>query len=129
MAYEYADLDPIPERSSGQYSCVLKDETGAAITTARLTSLELTLVLRGTSTVINSRSKVSVLNTNGGALTDEGVFTWQFTPADTAIVSTSSPAVEDHIAAFSAKGDAGALERNWAVLMRINNIPQIPMVT
>lgn len=126
MSYAYEELDPIDERSSGTYECTLHDQAGDAITTARLTSLKIKLVERTLGTVINSRNEQSVLNVNGGALSALGVFTWTFGPLDTAIIGTGNPAVEEHLAIFSLKGDSGALERNWAVLMRINNIPHIP---
>jgi hypothetical protein len=82
------------DRVAGEYRFTImrKDDT---ILTA-LTTLTLTLTLKGTATAVNGRNKQDVLNANNVTFA-AGVVTWSIQPADNALAGDAD---ETHMALF-----------------------------
>lgn len=109
------------ERTSGAYSCVLKDAAGAFPT---LTALTLSLIHLPTEAAINARDKQSILNVNNGTYAPAtGVVTWLPQPADMAIVGTGGQTYETHRAIFQATWTGGG--KTWYVDFRVENLQTI----
>jgi hypothetical protein len=82
---EWTTEDAIGEDSSFSWRGKLRDEDGAAIPPASVTSIIGTLV-DGDGVVVNSRNNQDLLGVNGGSLATIGSDTWfrmQFTADDT----------------------------------------------
>lgn len=109
------DLGRVRERSTGRVTAVMKDELGAVIPAASMTSLKLTLYDVLTGTVLNARDAQNVLNANDVTLDATGTLVWQVRPADHALVGTSPRALEKHRAVFDFTWASGA-KRDWHAL-------------
>lgn len=91
------------ELSSGVYTATLTDENGDAVPASAINSLKLTLKDVDSGTIINSRDRQDVLNTNNVTVhATSGLLTWTIQPADNAIVSASKADgdIERHLAVF-----------------------------
>jgi hypothetical protein len=75
----------------------LKDESGALINGASLSTMSLTLYNVVDNAIINSRNAQSILNTNGGTIDGSGNWTLTLSPADNTVMDQSA-ASEDHVA-------------------------------
>lgn len=105
------DLGHVRERSSGVYSAQLLDQDGVAIPAASLVTLTLTLSVKDTGDIINSRSAQNVLNTNNVTVDASGNLVWTVQPADHAVVATGRK-VERHRAVFDFTWSSGT-KRDW----------------
>lgn len=99
--------EPFLEKTSGQMTGTLTDETGAVVPAASLTTLTLTLFDLASGTILNSRDAQNVLNTNNVTVSALGVLVWTIQPADNAIVNDNL-ARETHRALFQWTWSAGA---------------------
>lgn len=98
------------EGSTPRYRGTLRDEDGVAIPGSDLYSLTVTITDKETGTVINGRSGVNCLNTNGGSVSELGVFTFQFVRDDMAVLDATleDGQTEDHLVYFAWQfGDDG----------------------
>ena len=89
-------MDPItdlpgrfPAGASLVYSCTLTDSDGQGIPASDLTSLTLTLALRGSGEIINNIERSNILNTGRGVVDAEGNLTVTLLPEDTAFVGAT----------------------------------------
>jgi hypothetical protein len=77
----FAAGDAIPEDSSAVYRTTLLQPDDSPVLTGQVDDIRLTLRDIRSKQIVNSRNSVSVLNRNGGTLTD-GQFEMLFDPAD-----------------------------------------------
>lgn len=105
------DFGRVRERSSGVYTAQLLDENDDGIPAATLTTLTLTLYVKDTGDIINSRDAQNVLNTNNVAVDSSGNLTWTVQPADHAVVATGRK-LERHRAVFDLTWSSGT-KRDW----------------
>lgn len=113
------------ERSTGVVTAILRDETGAPVAKASMTSLTLTLYERTTGAILNSRRNQNVLDANNVTMgVADGLVTWALQPADMAIVSQLT--AEAHVALFVAKWSGGTKERPWQVILPVVNYQYAP---
>lgn len=104
------DMGRVRELSSGVYTAQLLDENGDPMPGASLSTLQLTLYVKDTGDVINSRNAQNVLNTNGVTVDSSGNLTWTVQPADHAV--TANRKVERHRAVFDFTWSSGT-KRDW----------------
>lgn len=79
----------------------LRDEDGAVVPAASLTTLTMTLFDLKTRQYINNRSAVNALNANNVTVTSGGVVTYQMQAADNAIIGTQPDGTkQEHILQF-----------------------------
>lgn len=74
--------EAVSEQSTSLYATQLKDEAGANIELASISTMTLTMQ-DALGNVVNSRNAQSVLNANGGTVSSSGAFTFTVTPSDT----------------------------------------------
>lgn len=116
----------VKEKSTVKYTATIKDETGAAIPAANLSSLVLTLwnMSDPLKAVINSRSAQNVLNANNVTVDSNGLVTWTMQPADNAIQITTNR-VERHRALFVFTWASGAKQGAHEVDFDVLNIEKL----
>lgn len=115
----------VNEGVTARYQGVLKDETGAVIPAASLSTLTLTLYRKTSGEIINGRNAQNVLNANGVTVDVNGNLTWTMTPADNGVTSTTV-AAEMHIALFEWTYNAGNKAGNhevWINVLQLANVP------
>ena len=106
------DLGRVREKSSGKYTAVLKDETGAVIPASALTAITLTLYDLATNAIINNRDGQNVLNANNVTIDNSGNLVWSVQAADHALVRTSGRPLEKHRAVFEYTWSSGT-KQDW----------------
>ncbi len=117
--------DPIPEKTTPRLTGVIRDEAGAAIPAASLTTLTLTLYnLDAAQTIINARDAVSILNANGGTVDSSGNMAFPMTAADTALVDATQ-GEEAHVALIRWTYNAGAKAGLQEILHRVQNVAKV----
>lgn len=115
----------VQERTNGAYEATLLDEDGVAISLASIDSITLTLIDEDSGDVVNGRSAQNVLNANGGTMhATSGLFRWEWSPADTAIVGSAPPGdPERHLATFTVT--AGGTQDHREVVLVITNLRSV----
>jgi hypothetical protein len=103
----------IEEGESMNIGISFHDMAGVAITKANLITLTITLIDVATSTVLNSRNGQSILDANGGTVTNDGVLTMRLDAADAPMVGTASR--ESHLARFTWTWNDGVSVRTGKV--------------
>ena len=83
----YRKAYPIKEKQTGIYAFTMKDEAGAVIPAASLTSLTLTVYSLQSGAIVNSRNAQNVLNANNVSVSEGGVVTWIQQIADVTILN------------------------------------------
>lgn len=117
--------DIVGEKTTCRITGALVDEAGAALGSAGLTTLTLTLyALTDTLPIINAVSAVNVLNTGRGAIDAGGSFTLTLLPADNAIQATGSPS-ELHRALVQWTWSAGAKAGAHEIDFRVRNLDKV----
>lgn len=115
----------LAEGVSPRLTATITDETGAPVPAANLSTLKLTLYDLISDAIVNGRDKVNVLNANGGTVDAQGLFTWQGSPADTAM---GTPEGDNTIR-------VALLEWSWAggsrvgrheVMFEVRNLGHVP---
>lgn len=110
----------IPEGSTWLYQGVLRDETGAAIAAASLTTLTLTIYATGPGKpLVNAVDGTNILNTGRGAVDANGNLSITFLPADQALVIWNGANPEEHIAEVEWTWSAGAKAGKHEILFRV----------
>ena len=119
--------DVIPERTTQKFTAVIKDENGAAIPAASLTTLTLTLyALDGAQagTVINSVDDMNILNANRGTVDGSGNLTLLFVPNDMAILDATL-LEERHVALIEWTYASGAKSGRHEIQFRVKNLDKV----
>lgn len=117
----------VAEKSTLRIMATLVDETGAAIPSAALTALTLTLYNRDSTgkEIINSVSDVDILNTGRGVVhASSGLLTVTLDPADNAIVDTAVD-LEWHRALVEGSYAAGAKAFKHEVDFKVRNLDKV----
>lgn len=122
----FQSTDAIPEESDAEYTCTFHDAGPDAeqLDSAAILSLTATLVDVSTNEIINGRNEQDVLNTNGGTLTSEGVFTLRLSGPDDNLVITERRSVrlEQHrltlMATYNRVGGTGYLNHEVTFFVR-----------
>jgi hypothetical protein len=117
-------LGPVPEESTAQYTALLKDETGAVVPAASLTTLTLTFYDVDTGDAINGRTGQDVLNAHEHTVSAGGVLVWTMLPDDNPIV-TVTKGREIHRALYQATW-GGDKALNHEVQITVNNLRFVP---
>lgn len=96
------EQDQIWEETTGDFDAIVRDEDGAAIAQASLTTITLTLRNYKTGEIINSRNAQSVNNTNNVTIDSSGNLLWLIQEEDTVIFDESLEFgdKEEHVAEF-----------------------------
>lgn len=117
----------LDEKTLAKYTATVKDEAGAAIAAASLTTLTLTLYDVDTLTIINSRTAQNVLNTNNVTVDSDGLLTWLIQPADNAIVGTRRRAnqYEKHVALFEYTWSSGTKASKHEVILEVRQLNKV----
>jgi len=89
----------ILERTTRRYQTTIKDEDGAVVPAANLSTLKLTLFSLHSGAILNSRSAQNVLNQNNVTVDTQGLLRWTLQPADNAILDDTLN-IEVHRALF-----------------------------
>lgn len=127
MAYRDTFADRLPERSTARLSWDMKDEAGAAILEANLTTLTLTLYNASDLAIINSVNAVNIKNAGRGAIDGTGKLTLTLEPLDNQIVSTPVPLEETHILLIQGTyGTAGLKVLRHEVEIIVRNLDKVP---
>jgi len=93
--------ESILEKTTPTLTANLEDENGAPVEKTALATLTLTLYVKGTNTIINSRNAQDILDRNGVTVTEtstETIIEWEMETADTAVIGTRQS--EEHRAVF-----------------------------
>jgi hypothetical protein len=110
------------EKSVGQYTGRLKDDTSTAVPGSALSVLQLTLKNKNDGAVINGRSAQNALNTNNVTVDEAGLLTWKIQALDNVIVDDTLK-YEDHIALFHAEWGSNPLKQmNHEVTISVRNL-------
>jgi hypothetical protein len=116
---------PIAEETTQRITAVIRDETGTVIPGSALTSLTLTLyALDAQKTIINERERVSILNENGGSVSEGGALALLLTPEDQVIIDDTVE-VERHVLLFEWIYDGGKTGRQELEL-KVVNLEKVP---
>lgn len=117
----------LDEKTLAKYTATIKDEAGAAIATADITTLTLTLYDVETGTIINSRNAQNVHNTNNVTVSSEGVLAWTIQALDNAIVGTRRRAgqYEKHVALFEYTWSSGSKASKHEVILEIRQLDKV----
>lgn len=75
------------ERATLRYEATLQDETGAAVGSASVNALKLTLYDKRTTEIIEGINKIDILNTGRGTLSAAGALVVSLRPGDNLIVN------------------------------------------
>lgn len=92
--------------AGNKLTITITDEAGAAVPLASIETVTLKLYDKDTGDVINSRDNVSILNTNGGSISNGGGY-WRFTADDNEMITTTE-AIENHVALVKVTTTGGA---------------------
>jgi hypothetical protein len=114
----------VSEQCTAKIKGVLRDEDGAAIDGATITSLGLTLYDKVTGNIINSRDHLNILNVNGGSVDSVGNFAWIMTPSDNMIVNDSLNNEEHH--ALIEFTYSGGRQGKKLVVFVVENLVKVP---
>lgn len=88
---------PLIEKTTAQVELQLTDQDDAALTSAALTTVTLTLYERISGTILNSRSAQDIKDVNGGSISAGGLLTLILSHLDNALVSQAR-SQEEHVA-------------------------------
>ena len=118
-------LNPIPvaERTGWRYTGTLKDQTGAVVPGSVLTTLTLRIyvVNAALTELVGFPTPVNILNTGRGTITEGGLLTIDFIPADSAITETAELR-EQHRALVEAVWSSGTKEFAHEIEWTVNNM-------
>jgi len=118
-------LDVVPEKSTSLLSGSLVDETGAALGSAQLATLTMTLyALTAGLPIINSRTAVNILNAGPGTVDAFGVWTITLEPADNAI-QVPGQAAERHCLLLEWTYGGGAKAGKHEVVFTVRNLEKV----
>lgn len=117
----------VAEKTTLRFTATLVDETGAAIPSAGVSALTLTLYTRDSATkeIINSVTAVNILNTGRGTLhATSGLLTIVLEPNDNAIIDSASD-LEWHRALIEGTYAAGAKAVKHEIDFQVRNLHKV----
>lgn len=114
----------LKEKETGIYSFTLRDEGGAAVAAASLTSVTLTLYEPESGTIVNNRSSQNVLNQNNVTIDSNGQVAWSIQLADVTILDATRP-TEVHRALFFFTWQSGAKGKPHEVDLVLENLGKL----
>lgn len=117
----------VAEKSTLRITATLVDETGAALPSAALASLTLTLYNRDSvnKEIINSVSAVNILNTGRGSVhVSSGLLTVTLDPADNAVIDTAID-LEWHRALIEGTYAGGAKAFKYEMDFKVRNLEKV----
>jgi hypothetical protein len=136
LAFRTRVESPLAEGVSPLLTAQLADETGARVPLAMITTLTLTLHDLLTSTIINTRDRIDVLNANGATVVETTVggvevtlLTWQGEPDDTLLTETErtdNPAVVSRVALIEYTWSAGTRAGRHQIIFEVWNLDLVP---
>ena len=85
--------------TTGEARYTLRDNDGAVIPSASLSTLTLTLRDAKSGSIVNSRNAQDVLNTNGVTVNSSGALVWTIAIADTTLLDSTLES-EEHVGEF-----------------------------
>jgi hypothetical protein len=112
------------EKTTQKLTAVIKDETGAIIPGASLSTLTVTLYDTATNAIINSRNNQSILGANGGSVDSSGNLAWIMDPADNVILNDAL-AQEIHVALLVWTYAAGAKRGEYEIALIVPNTVRV----
>lgn len=119
------DLGTINEGMSLYLTGSLQDHAGVVIPSAGVSTLKLWVTDEATGAVINGRSGVSILNTNGGTLhATSGAWTLLLRSADAPIV-TPGTGYERHLVLVEWTYNGGADKGSKEMVVTVRNLSQV----
>lgn len=121
------DVPNAVERQSGIYTAALRDENGAPLGAASISSFTLTLYDVNTGTTVNGRYQQNILNANQVTVDAQGQVTWTWLPLDMQILNPNRQQ-EEHVALFVVKwtdGQGYPRQANHEVHFTVNRIPRV----
>lgn len=114
------------EGVSATLTGVFKSDTGSLIGSGQMSTLSATLYDKVSGSIINSRNKQNILNTNGGTLDGSGNFAFEFLPADNAILTASIAGAEHHVLLLEWTYQGGAKAGKQEFQMAVRNLSKVP---
>jgi hypothetical protein len=124
--------EPVAEADSVQITAYLEQETEEYVPLAALSSLTLTLRDKASGGIVNSRNNQSILNANGGTVSEvvENTVTrtklvLQLTPADHPVVDATRR-VESRVALIRWTWNGGARGGGREILYKVTNLMGVP---
>lgn len=111
----------VPERTTQFVTATFRDQDDEAIVPSSLT---LTLYDLASGNVINSRSGVSIRNTNGGTVTANGVLTLELSANDNVVLNTHK-ATEQHIALLEWSWSANTRFGKHELVITVENLTRV----
>lgn len=121
------DVPNAVERQSGIYTAALRDENGAPLGSAAISSFTLTLYDVNTGVTVNGRYQQNILNANQVTVDAQGQVTWTWLPLDMQILNPNRQQ-EEHVALFVVKwtdGQSRPRQANHEVHFTVNRIPRV----
>jgi hypothetical protein len=126
MPFRTVFAEVIPEKSSARITADLKDEAGAALGSAALNTLTLTLYNKADLAIINAVDGTNILNTGRGSISAGGTLTLTLDPADSPIVATSAPLEEKHLLLLQfTYGAGGAKAGRHEIEVTVRNLDKV----
>jgi len=116
------------EGTTPQLTAVLKDENGDPVDVADIDAATLTLFVPESGTIVNSRNKQDIKNTNNVTIDASGNLTWDIQPDDLEIIDTSDAENnrEIHRALFEYEFDGNARFGAKQVDLVVHNLQKVP---
>lgn len=117
----------VAEQTTMRITATLVDEAGAAIPSAGLTTLTLTLYNRDSATqeIVNSVNAVDILNTGRGTVhASSGLLTIVLEPADNTIINATND-LEWHRALIQGTYAAGAKAFRYEIEFQVRNLAKV----
>lgn len=117
----------VAEKTTLRFTATLVDETGAAIPSAGVSALTLTLYTRDSAAkeILNSVTAVNILNTGRGTLhATSGLLTIVLEPLDNAIIDSAND-LEWHRALIEGTYAAGAKAFKHEIDFQVRNLSKV----
>lgn len=112
------------EKATTRVTAKITDEAAAALGSAALNTLTLTLYNFADGAIINSRNQQSILNANGGVVDASGNLTLTLAPADMVIVDTGL-LLERHVALIEWTYAGGLKTGRQEVELMLRNLTKV----
>ena len=119
-------FEGIKEKTTRTYEATLKDELGAVIPAASITTLLLTLYSLNSPTlaIVNARNQQSLLNANNGTVDANGLFKWEMQILDNQVLD-STLTTEIHRGLFEVTWAAGTKAHKHEVDFHVQNLNKV----
>ena len=104
-----SEINEVNEGTSHRYTATIRNEQGAPVPAAQITSLTLTILDEGTGDIINGWNAKDILNANGATVSVGGVLVWTGVQADHPILGSAPVLYEDHLAVVEGEWSGGGV--------------------